>query len=167
MNRDDIVAKMALREREIFEKYKDTYPFPIKEYIEELEIEIISHKDDEQAGITKKNDRFYIIISGKYLEKETSLENKAALQTLLSHELMHYFFDQDQFTENGNLYFEDQVNHCGRITNIRSWSFLMPPNVFRKKRNELVSLKKVAEYFMMPLSVVKDYSRYVDGKVQL
>lgn len=74
MNRADIVARMALREKEIFEKYKDIYPFPTRKFVEEIGIKII--EEDEKNGqqlaiLTKeKNGKYQISITKTATHKD-------------------------------------------------------------------------------------------------
>lgn len=84
MNRADIVAKMALREKEIFEKYKDTYPFPAKEFSEEIGIKIIKNGSD--FCLKKDKDQYVINIPCESLEYQS--DRNSICMGLIS-----YFFD--------------------------------------------------------------------------
>jgi len=189
MDREEVIKLMTLSERGVFEKYKDIYPFPIKQFIEEIGIEIIDYEKDIwendsnmkdiillsmlngtyklMCSIKKKDNTFTIMISGVYLDDELLIkkpELAKMVSILLSHELMHYFYDKSLFNEKGDLSIQDHISYCGRTTNLRSWSFLMPKEIFKKQINELQSLEAVADYFYIPVNIAKDYDEYLFKK---
>ncbi len=154
MNRADIVAKMSLREKEIFEKYKDTYPFPIREFAEELDIKIIEKIGDSPGGKVGRENGVYCITI--YVPRKAIIDKKTDLlhiNTTITMILMDLFFE----VETRDV--EEAI--------LRTCAFLMPRETFAKIGQELAaksnfSCKKIGEYFGVPPDVVEFYMNYLN-----
>jgi hypothetical protein len=153
MDRADIVARMSLREKEIFEKYKDTYPFPIREFAEELDIKIIEEIADSLGGkIGRENGVFCITI---YTPRKPIINKKMDLlhiNTVITMIVMNLFFEEE--------------TPANDIATLRACAFLMPRETFVKIGQELAeksnfSCKKIGEYFGIPPSAAEFYMNYL------
>ncbi len=154
MNREDIVAKMSLREKEIFEKYKDTYPFPIREFIEEIGIKVIIESGKMFAGLSKNEEDgvHHIVVTGSP-DKET--EN-----VMLCLILMHFYFER--YTNNIDMEWGTRIASL----------FLMPTETFLKIGAELsakskFSYKKMGKYFGVPPGLISLHADYLMGITNL
>ncbi len=145
IDRSDVVAKMSLREKEIFEKYKDTYPFPIRKFLEEIDIKVQTTKGDS-SYVAKGDDGILNIYTS---EKLTKNEASVGLCSML----MHFYFD-----------------HPGSDV---KWGietaciFLMPPEKFHKIAYEQSikqtsrPIKYLAKYFAVPNGIIIFYMEYL------
>lgn len=161
MNRQDIIDKMTLSEKEFFEKYKDTYPFPIRKFIEEIGIKI--EYDDDPVCFNKTNwtnNIFYISNHDNVRKMKISKNIKDVLLTL---QLLTYFFYRDNPMP---LVGKEGSNELSEEDKILVCVFLMPHEVFREQVFKLKgNLKKVAKYFGVPPMFIEFYCEYQINEV--
>jgi hypothetical protein len=140
MNRDDIVAKMALREKEIFEKYKDTYPFPIRQFVEELEIMVIKSNLKGDGTLNRlENGQYQICIPSHHLSDDET--DNIFICVVLMHIILNKTIpDMEWGTK-------------------LAVEFLMPRKVFFEIGNDLfkkskLTTERIAKYFGIPIGFV-------------
>lgn len=158
MNRQDIIDKMTQQEREVFEKYKDTYPFPIRKFIKEIGIKI-EYDDDPKnwAKVVEKEGVIYMIFSN-HLGKQ----NKIIEDITLLMQLIHYLFIRSNPVYNA---MNCTLNKLDEMSKISICVFLMPVDVFKRQVLKFNSnTKKIAKYFGVPASLIEFYAEYLKVK---
>lgn len=82
--------KMTAEQQQIYNRYKDNFPFQIVEFITELGIDIFTSAgmSKEISGAICKEDEKYVI----YINESHSVTRN---RFTLAHELGHYFYDKE------------------------------------------------------------------------
>ena len=148
IDRSDIVAKMSLREKEVFEKYKDTYPFPMRKFLEEIDIKVQIKKEDS-SRTSRENDG----ILHMYISKELT-KNEANVRLCIM--LMNIYFDHPAVDIMWGM-----ETAC---------TFLMPKEKFfdiaQKEfaKQSSFPLKYLAKYFAVPRGVIISYMEYLGSQ---
>ncbi len=165
----DILEKMTESQKNIYNKYKDNFPFPIVEFINELKINIFtSDMSDNISGSICKEDKEYVI----YINPS---HPSTRLKFTLAHELGHFFYDKEYLDNNKQIidYFKQSSNsHIDiemRLKDIKANQFaaelLMPENIFIKKWIEKATPEKVAKFFGVSLEATKIRASSVLGEI--
>ncbi len=157
MNRQDIVAKMNPHEKEIFEKYKNTYPFPTRKFIEEIGIKI-EYDDDQnpknQIKMIEKIDATFCMVISSQCKK-----TKKEQDLILLCQLIYHLFTKNDLRYNESTY---SMGEMPEETIITLCAFLMPSDIFKKQILKFqADLKKIAKYFGIWPGMIEFYSKYV------
>lgn len=145
MNRQDIIDRMALREKEIFKKYENTYPFPIRKFIEEIGIEIIEEEEiDNRQHCTLSKEKTDRGARYKIILTKTGYEKDFAICT----RLMHYLFDS----------WDDKDIRMVEF----AFQFLLPRHEFSKIKTKVMQSKpyqkKIAKRFGVPQRLLEFFA---------
>lgn len=161
MNRQDIIDKMNPSEKEIFEKYQDTYPFPIRKFIEEIGIKI--KYDDDPVNLAKmaqeSDGKFTMILSNHDNKPKNSemIEDMSLLTQLLYH-----IFTRDDSRYKEYTY---EMKKPTEDVKISLCEFLMPLEVFKRQASKPnTGIKKLSKYFGVPLGIIRFYIEYLKAK---
>jgi len=154
MNRQYIIDRMTLREKEIFKKYENTYPFPIRKFIEEIGIRIVEKNNQKFPMIHHENDGVnYITICKDKIPKECrSKEHTAFILALV---LIYYFFNRDKKFH----YHEIIPDNDYMDKKILAYELLMPKDILFKKLEQLGNAQKVAKYLGVPPVLIEIYMK--------
>lgn len=136
--RNDLVAMMTSRDKEIFEKYKDTYPFPIEKFIEEIGVESIN----KRLG----TDNIYYTIPIDNIDKP--LDAKCHDFGLCMH-IVNYIIS----THYNKKMFLPCIDNM-----VLTAGFLAPPSKISEVYEKLKKPKKIAKYFGVPDTVFLEYA---------
>lgn len=160
MNRSDIIDKMTPQEKEVFEKYKDTYPFPIRKFIEEIGIKI--EYDDDPVCFNKTNwtDNIFYISNHDNVRKMKISKNIKYL--VLASQLLTYFFYRDNPM---SLVGKEGANNLSEENKILVCTFLMPLRFFMEQTVRFDGhIKKLSKYFGVPPFIIGFYIDYLKPK---
>lgn len=93
----DVTQNMKPSEKSIFESYKNTFPFPVVNFINDLDIRVFAEKmADNQSGAICKDDKGFVI-------RVNESHGVPRIRFTLAHELGHYFNDKEYLEKNGAL----------------------------------------------------------------
>lgn len=175
----EITNKMNSGEKEIYEKYRESFPFPIVEFANKIGLKVFI--DDElpdtlSGAISKEGDIYHIILNGKHSENR--------MRFTLAHELGHYFNDKDFLDKEGKIEDESRqsknwlyrkwgsqpcddvdMNKRDVMANQFAAEILMPQDVFIKKWKELSTPEEVAKYFKVSPDAVRVRASYLLGEI--
>ena len=157
MNRQDIIDKMTPSEKKVFEKYKDTYPFPIRKFIEEIGIKIVCNEDEQNlAEMYEKDGAFYMHISKHH---EVGVQAKDMSYLVL---FMHHLFTRNNAFLNE---YTCEIKKLNEEMKILLSVFLMPLDVFKRQvRKFNCNAKKLSKYFGVPTGAIEFYAEYLKAK---
>ena len=89
----------APEEWEIYEKYRDKFPFPVVEFARDLGIKVVSTRDfpDHISGAIRMKDGEYVIyVNGQHYATRQRFT--------IAHELGHYFEDREYLAGEGEIF---------------------------------------------------------------
>lgn len=173
----NVTEKMSEEEKRIYELYRDNFPFPIVEYMNEIGLKVFADKlpDHTSGAITKCDDGYAVIVN--------SLHSPRRMRFTLAHELGHYFNDKDYLDCKGEitdsskqsskwLYrnkYEAASDPQMRIKDIKANQFaaelLMPEEAFIKKWRECSSPEEVADYFSVSVDAARMRANALLGEI--
>lgn len=162
MNRQDIIDKMTPREKEIFEKYQGTYPFPIRKFIEEIGIKI-KYDDDPvllaKLMVQESDGKFTMILSNR----DNKPKNSEMIEDmLLFTQLLYHIFTRD---DSGYKEYTYEMKKPTEDVKISLCAFLMPIEVFKRQASKPnTGIKKLSKYFGVPLGIIGLYIEYLKAK---
>lgn len=162
-----ITDNMNKEEKQIYNKYKNTFPFPLVKFANDLGVDVFlsdSLHSEISGSICKKDDKFLIIINNSH--------SPSRKRFTLAHELGHYFNDRDYLNNSGEIV--DSTKQSTRkflfrkstpeidknmiAMDIKANKFaaelLMPKEVFIKKWQESNSPQQVANFFAVSIEAV-------------
>ena len=92
-----ITERMTDNQKDIYEKYKNTFPFKIVEFINELGIKVMASDmpNNISGSIAKMGETFTIYINNSH--------PSTRLRFTLAHELGHFFNDSDYLQSNNQI----------------------------------------------------------------
>lgn len=172
-----ITDKMNDDQKKIYGKYKNTFPFKIVEFINELGIKVIASdmSNNISGSITKMGETFTIYINNSHASTR--------LRFTLAHELGHYFNDREYLESNNQiqdlskqatpkfLYREASPNiDCSMQkmdveANKFAANLLMPEEKFKEIWNLEDTPEKVANFFGVTIEAVKIRASVLLGEI--
>lgn len=172
-----IIEKMNAAQKEIYNKYKNEFPFKIVEFINELGIKVIAGKMDStfSGAICKENSHYKIYINDSHAPTR--------LMFTLAHELGHFFNDKEYLDSNNEiidpskqavrnfLYRKNShpIDLKMRQMDIEANKFaaelLMPENEFIKRWSKETTPESVAKFFGVSVEAVKIRAFIVMGEI--
>lgn len=155
----NLTAKMSESEKSVYEKYRNTFPFPVVQFATEIGVKVfITDKaPDAMCGaISKHEDGYHIVLNGNHSETR--------MRFTLAHELGHYFNDKQYLTDAGEIKDESKQSkkwlfrqedtprdpamaRMDVLANRLAAELLMPSEVFVQKWEEYRTPEDVAEFF--------------------
>lgn len=155
----DITVKMSATEKVVYEKYRNSFPFPVVQFADEIGLKIfVTEKAPESmcGAISKHNDEYHIVVNGNHSETR--------MRFTVAHELGHYFNDKAYLDNAGEikdeskqskkwLFRQDNAPHdpamarMDVLANRLAADLLMPKDAFIEKWEELRTPEDVAEFF--------------------
>ena len=164
----NITEKMTKEELDIYNKYSNSFPFPLVAFAKDLDIQVCSAvMPNEMSGAISKENNKYII----YLNEA---HNSNRMRFTLAHELAHYFNDKDFLDQNGQIedlnkqtnkkLFRVESDCIPKDKDMVQWDIkankfaaelLMPEEKFIEVWKKLSSLEEVAEYFKVSIEAAK------------
>lgn len=172
----DITTNMSESEKTIYEKYRNTFPFPVVDFANEIGIEVFTKdmSDFISGAITKEGNQYQILLNSNHSENR--------MRFTLAHELAHYFNDKDYLESNGEI--KDESKHSKkwlfrsetckhdsdmykRDVEANRWAaeLLMPQQTFIHKWKNSTNAEEVAEYFMVSSDAVKVRAAVLLGEI--
>jgi Zn-dependent peptidase ImmA (M78 family) len=168
----DITEKMTLDQKEIYSKLRDSFPFPLVEFANELGVEVyaVDLPSHISGKIENKN--------GKYIIQLNQNNSPKRLRFTLAHELGHFFNDKD-YLDSGHeitdqskqLYLaqgialDPDIQKRDVIANQFAAEILMPEAAFIKTWKESKTPEEVASFFNVSLDAVKYRSANLLGEI--
>lgn len=163
-----ITDKMNDDQKKIYGKYKNTFPFKIVEFINELGIKVIASdmSNNISGSITKMGETFTIYINNSHASTR--------LRFTLAHELGHYFNDREYLESNNQIQdLSKQANpniDCSMQkmdveANKFAANLLMPEEKFKEIWNLKNTPEKVANFFGVTIEAVKIRASVLLGEI--
>jgi Zn-dependent peptidase ImmA (M78 family) len=162
-----ITDKMSDSQKQIYDRYRNNFPFKIVEFINELGIKVIASDmpSNISGSISKTGESFTIYINNSHASTR--------LRFTLAHELGHYFNDQEYLQSNNHirdlskqatskiLYRKESpdIDYAMQKMDVEANKFaadlLTPQEIFKKIWNIEDTPEKVANYFGVSVEAVK------------
>jgi len=168
----DITKNMTPEQTGIYSKFRNSFPFPLVEFANELGIEV--YAADMPSHISGKIENK----DGKYIIQLNQNNSPKRLRFTLAHELGHFFNDKDyldsvsEITDQSKQLYRSQgvtldPDMQQRDVNANRFAaeILMPEEEFIKKWKESKTPEEVASYFNVSLDAVKYRSANLLGEI--
>ena len=156
-----IASKMSDLEKTVYERHRNTFPFPIVEFATEIGLKVFIADDlpDSLSGaISKVGTDYHIIVNGSHSEKR--------MRFTLAHEIGHYFNDRDYLDKTGEIVDQSKQSkrwlfrhkntnspHDPKMAKMDARAnrfaadLLMPMDVFIEQWEQARTPEEVADYF--------------------
>lgn len=173
----NITEKMNEKERLIYARYCNEFPFPIVSFINDIGLKVFISDDlanSVSGAISKHGNEYHIMVNGKHSENR--------MRFTLAHELAHYFNDKDYLDDIGEIkdesrqskkwLFRDENNDGDNniyardvCANQFAAEILMPREVFIAKWRDFKTPEEVSKYFKVSIDAVRVRASYLLGEI--
>jgi len=173
----NITEKMNPEQKEIYDKYKNEFPFKIVEFINELGIKVFAENlpSNHSGYIEKKNNEYHIHVNEAH--------SSTRIRFTLAHELGHFFYDgsyldQHQAIIDSSKQAEKKLFRHGNISldnpdmremDVRANKFaaelLMPEKKFIEIWHTEYSPERVALFFNVSVEATKIRAANLIGEI--
>jgi len=144
--RDDLISIMSSRDKEVFERYKDTYPFPIEKFIEEIGVESINKR------LGTENIYYTIPIDNIDKPLDTKCHNFGLCMHIVNYIISTHYNDKIFLP-----YIENMVLTAG---------FLAPPDKIFEASKKFKTPQKISKHFGVPLQAFDMYAERLNQIIE-